>query len=182
VQFRYQRELEPPQASEGFARIDVVPFERQRDLSFVNRALIVWCDGVLTRERSFASGEVGVFEARGEVLRRYQREGWRLLGLGWQPEIAQEAVTAEQVEAGYARMQERLGVSIEVLYCPHGAGPPVCWCRKPLPGLGVVFVERHQLDPARCIYVGGGPQDPGFARRLGFEYHDANEFFEQRRP
>jgi hypothetical protein len=27
------------------------------------------------------------------------------------------------------------------------------------------------------IYVGGGPQDPGFARRLGFQYRDAGEFF-----
>jgi aryl-alcohol dehydrogenase-like predicted oxidoreductase/histidinol phosphatase-like enzyme len=177
VQFRYQRELEPPHASEGFSRIDVVPFERMRDASFVHRAVIVWCDGILTRDRSFASGEVAVFEERGEMLRGYAREGWRLLGLGWQPGIAQEAVTVEQVRAGYARMQERLGLSMDVLYCPHGAGPPICWCRKPLPGLGVVFIERYQLDPRQCLYVGSGPQDPGFARRLGFEYRDADEFF-----
>ena len=74
-------------------------------------------------------------------------------------------------------MQELLGVAIEVEYCPHAAGPPVCWCRKPLPGLGVVLIERHGLDPAACIYVGAGPQDPGFARRLGFQYRDADEFF-----
>jgi hypothetical protein len=43
--------------------------------------------------------------------------------------------------------------------------------------LGVVFIERHRLDPSRCIYVGSGPQDPGFARRLGFQYRDAGEFF-----
>lgn len=36
VQFRYQRELEPPDASEGFSRIDVVPFARRSDPSFVN--------------------------------------------------------------------------------------------------------------------------------------------------
>jgi histidinol phosphatase-like enzyme/predicted kinase len=177
VQFRYQRELEPPHESEGFSRIDVVPFERTREPAFVNRAVIVWCDGILTRDRNVASGEDAVFDGRGEILRRYEREGWRLLGLGWQPEIATEAVTAEQVDAGYARMQERLGVAIDVLYCPHGPGPPVCWCRKPLPGLGVVFVERYQLDPAQCLYVGSGPQDPGFARRLGFEYRDVKEFF-----
>jgi FMN phosphatase YigB (HAD superfamily) len=41
----------------------------------------------------------------------------------------------------------------------------------------VVFIERHRLDPSRCIYVGSGPQDPGFARRLGFQYRDAEEFF-----
>ena len=74
-------------------------------------------------------------------------------------------------------MQEQLGVSIEVLYCPHAAGPPKCWCRKPLPGLGVVFIQRHRLDPSQCIYVGAGPQDRGFARRLGFQYRDAGEFF-----
>jgi histidinol phosphatase-like enzyme len=74
-------------------------------------------------------------------------------------------------------MREQLGVSIEILYCPHGAGPPICWCRKPLPGLGVVLIQRHRLDPSQCIYVASGPQDPGFARRLGFQYRAAEDFF-----
>jgi histidinol phosphatase-like enzyme len=75
-------------------------------------------------------------------------------------------------------MQELLGVAIDVEYCPHGGGPPVCWCRKPLPGLGVIFIERHRLDPSQSIYVGVGPQDLGFARRLGFQYRSAADFFE----
>jgi len=74
-------------------------------------------------------------------------------------------------------MQAQLGVRLDILYCPHAAGPPVCWCRKPLPGLGVMLIERHQLDPSRCVYVGDGPQDPGFARRFGFEYQEAAQFF-----
>jgi hypothetical protein len=41
----------------------------------------------------------------------------------------------------------------------------------------VVFIQRHHLDPSQCIYVGVGPQDPGFARRLGFQYRDAEDFF-----
>jgi histidinol phosphatase-like enzyme len=182
VQFRYQRELEPPHPSEGFAEIETVPFERARDPSFVNRALICWCDGVLRRSRSGARTptsreDVEVLPGRAEVLRRQQSEGWRLLGVAWQPEIADETMTAGQVEAGFERMQDLLGVPVEVLYCPHGAGPPVCWCRKPLPGLGVVFVERHRLEPSQCIYVGAGPLDPGFARRLGFRYEDGASFF-----
>ena len=75
-------------------------------------------------------------------------------------------MSVAEVQAGFARMQELLGVAIEVEYCPHAGGPPICWCRKPLPGLGVVFIHRHRLDPSRCIYVGAGTQDPGFARRL----------------
>jgi aryl-alcohol dehydrogenase-like predicted oxidoreductase/histidinol phosphatase-like enzyme len=177
VQFRYQRALEPPDPAEGFSRIEAISFERTRDATFDNRALIVWCDGVLSRSRRTAADDVEVFSERGEVLRRYAQDGWRILGLGWQPDIAQEVVTAEQVEAGYRRMQERLGVAMDVLYCPHGGGPPTCWCRKPLPGLGIVFIQRYRLDPSQCIYVGNGPQDPGFARRLGFQYRDAGEFF-----
>ena len=177
VQFRYQRELEPPHPSEGFSRIETVPFERTRASSFTNRAVIVWCDGVLTRQKMFSPADVEVFAERGDVLRRFAQDGWRVLGLGWQPAIAEQHVTAVQVEAGYARMQALLGVAMDVLYCPHGGGPPVCWCRKPLPGLGVVFIQRYRLDPSRCLYVGNGPQDPGFARRLGMPYRDAADFF-----
>jgi aryl-alcohol dehydrogenase-like predicted oxidoreductase len=168
VQFRHQRELEPPVPAEGFSRIETMPFERTRDASMTNKALIVWCDVTVATD---------VQVRRGNVLRRYRDEGWLLLGLAWRPEVADRTLTSEQVDAEFAQLQESLGVSIDVLYCPHGGGPPVCWCRKPLPGLGVVFIERHRLDPAKCIYVGAGPQDPAFARRLGFQYREAHEFF-----
>ena len=182
AQFRHQRAFEEPHESEGFWRIDVVPFERHRDPTFSNRALIFWCDGVLRRSKSgqprpVSPDDVELLPGRVEVLRRHAAEGWRLLGISWQPEIAEKGVTASEVDAGFARMRELLGVPIEVEYCPHGGGPPVCWCRKPLPELGVRFIQRHRLDPGQCIYVGSGPQDPGFARRLGFQYRDANEFF-----
>ena len=182
VQFRHQRELEPPDPSEGFSRIETMSFERTRDASMTGKALIVWCDDVLLRSRSGGRSpssleDVEVLAERGAMLRRYEQEGWRLLGLSWRPEIADRTLTQEQADAGFGRMQELLGASIEVLYCPHGGGPPVCWCRKPLPGLGVVFIQQYRLDPSRCIYVGAGPQDPGFARRLGFQYRDANDFF-----
>jgi histidinol phosphatase-like enzyme len=68
-------------------------------------------------------------------------------------------------------------VSLDYRYCPHPAGPPVCWCRKPLPGLGLELVERHRLDPARCVYVGREPGDRAFARVLGFAFRHADEVF-----
>jgi aryl-alcohol dehydrogenase-like predicted oxidoreductase/histidinol phosphatase-like enzyme/predicted kinase len=182
AQFRQQRELEPPDASEGFSRIDTMPFVPKRDSAGTNRALIVWLDDVLARSRSGARvpiqpSDVEIVTDRAAVLRRYHEEGWRLLGLGWRPEIADRSMTSEEAEATFARLRELLAVPIDVLYCPHRGGPPICWCRKPLPGLGVVFIQRHQLDPEQCIYVGAGSQDPGFARRLGFQYRDAKDFF-----
>jgi aryl-alcohol dehydrogenase-like predicted oxidoreductase/histidinol phosphatase-like enzyme/predicted kinase len=185
VQFRYQRQLEPPEASEGFSRVDIVPFVRWLDPSLVNRAVIVSCDDVLLRSRSgvrvpLTPDDVEVVADSAEVLRRYRDAGYRLLGISWQPDVVNGAQCAEGVGAVMRRMCEHLGLDIEVEYCPHAPGPPTCWCRKPLPGLGVLFVQRHRLDPARCIYVGSGPQDPGFARRLGFIYREAAEFFGDR--
>jgi len=158
VQFRYQRDLEPPDPSEGFSRIDVVPFARARDASFSNRAVIVWLD------------RVEIADSDADALRRYANDGWRVLGLSWRPEVGDDEAAARDVEAGFARVRERLGVPFDVRYCPHGAGPPVCWCRKPLPGMAVALIMQYRLDPAQCLYVGAGPQDPGFARRLGFMF------------
>ena len=176
VQFRYQRDLEPPIAAEGFARIETIPFERRRDHSYANRALIVWCDGVL---RAGRAGEAAreIFTARADVLRRYHDDGWQLCALSWQPEISEQTLTIADAEAHFAYLREAIGVSMDIRYCSHGAGAPACWCRKPLPGLGVALIERYRLDPSRCLYVGAGPQDPGFARRLGFPYAEATTFF-----
>jgi aryl-alcohol dehydrogenase-like predicted oxidoreductase/histidinol phosphatase-like enzyme len=185
VQFRYQRELEPPQDSEGFSRIDVVPFardERALQAPATARALILWCDGVLQRSRAGHRTprdpeDVEVIDGRGGQLRRFVDDGWRVFGVTWLPEIAEGTMSHADAAALFARLREGLGIDLGIEYCPHAAGPPVCWCRKPLPGLGVVLRERHELDPAQCIYVGGGSQDPGFARRLGFQYRNEAEFF-----
>ena len=109
VQFRYQRELEPPDASEGFSRIDAIDFERRVDASFVNRAVIVWCDGVLLRSRSGARvpltpDDVEVAADRAAILRQRQSEGFRVLGMSWQPEIADGAQSHAGAQAVFARM------------------------------------------------------------------------------
>ena len=165
VQFRHQRDLEPPDPSEGFSRIDRVSFVRERDPSFNGRALVVWCND--------CESPTG----RAATLRRYAESGWQVLGIAWRPEISEQRLTSEQVDSEFARLRECLSVPIDIQYCPHGGGPPVCWCRKPLPGIGVAFIRKYRLDPSQCIYVGDGSQDPGFARRLGFQYRDAGEFF-----
>jgi histidinol phosphatase-like enzyme len=182
VLFRYQRDLEPPEIAEGFDEIEHVPFVRQRDPAWSNRAVIVKTDGVLRRSRRGhrtprSADDLDVPDEAAAVLGRYSQEGRRIIALGWRPEIAEGMMTAEAATEIDSRMADSLGIPIETLDCTHPAGPPICWCRRPLPGLGVLSVHRHRLDPERCLYVGAGPQDPGFARRCGFQYVDADEFF-----
>jgi hypothetical protein len=160
AQFKYRRELEPPDVSEGFSRVEVVPFIRRHDSQFVNRAVIVSCD------------DPNDLVASASQLRTFRDAGYRLLGVSWQPGIGEGKRSEEDVKATFARECERLGLHVDVACCPHAAGPPRCWCRKPLPGLGVVFVHRYRLDPAQCVYIGAGPHDVGFARRLGFVFRE----------
>jgi aryl-alcohol dehydrogenase-like predicted oxidoreductase/histidinol phosphatase-like enzyme len=185
VLFRYQRTFEPPDAAEGFSSIEAVPFDRRRAEASSEPALIFWYDGVLRRSRRGlrtprTPDDVEILPGRAEALRGHAERGFRIMGLAWHPELASGATTPEALAACYARTHELLGVEIEALYCPHGDGPPVCWCRKPLPGLGAVLLARHGLDAARCQYVGTSANDRAFARRLGFEYRDGQEFFEGR--
>ena len=79
VHFRYERELEMPDPSEGFAAFEVVPFSRVLPPEFTERAVIVWCDGVLRRSRTgqrtpSSADDVEVEPGRGDRLREYQRE------------------------------------------------------------------------------------------------------------
>jgi histidinol phosphatase-like enzyme len=182
VQFRHLRDLEPPRVEEGFSRIDELEFVPRGDPRGGARAVLLWFDGVLRSSRSgrrtpATPDDVALLPDRRETVGRYLDEGWRVLGLSWHPEIAAGAATRADVDACFARTHELLGRTLEVLYCPHAGGPPACWCRVPLPGLGVVLIRRHGLDPSRSLFVGHGPSGPLFARRLGFGYRDAAEFF-----
>ena len=59
---------------------------------------------------------------------------------------------------------------VEGALCPHGTGPPVCWCRPPLPGLPLAFAHRHSLDPARSVLIGTSPAHRTLATTLGARY------------
>jgi aryl-alcohol dehydrogenase-like predicted oxidoreductase/predicted kinase len=161
AQFRYQRELEPPAADEGWSAIEVVPFARKPTGG--RRGLIVQIEGLLR----CADGP--------QRLRAAAAEGITLCGISWQPGIAEGRTSREEVDAAMARLTEALGIDIAV--CPHGAGPPTCWCRTPLPGLAVGFVVRHGLDPAQTLFVGKAAADKTLAERMGFAYLDHEAFF-----
>jgi aryl-alcohol dehydrogenase-like predicted oxidoreductase/histidinol phosphatase-like enzyme/predicted kinase len=177
VLFRHRRELEAPELSEGFTRIDAVPFVRSPRPGFEARALLFWYEGVIRTSRTGARSprspdDVVLVPGAREALTRYRDEGWRLCGISWHPEVASETMRADEVETVFTRTHALLGLEVDHIWCPHGEGAPVCWCRKPLPGLGVVLIERHRLDPARCVYVGHDASDRTFARALGFTYRD----------
>ena len=175
--YRHRREWQAPDVAEGFVGVDEVPFVRRPHPERDGRAVLFWYDAVLRAPLRAGSDEVAVLPGRREALQRLHADGWTLLGLAWHPEVGAGRRTAAQVETLFDDTHEQLGVALDHAYCPHGDGPPACWCRKPLPGLGVVLTERHRLDPARCVYVGRDASDRAFARALGFTFQHADDLF-----
>jgi aryl-alcohol dehydrogenase-like predicted oxidoreductase len=73
------------------------------------------------------------------------------LAIGWRPD-GEPAPAAD---------------GIDVAVCTHAGGPPVCWCRPPLPGLVVAWAARRGVDLARLTVVGPAPTFRTLARALG---------------
>ena len=117
--------------------------------------------------------DVGVYGERVGALRAHNR----VIGLAWHPEVATGEASEGDIMACFERTHALLGLALEPGWCPHPPGPPVCWCRKPLPGLAVSFVVRHGLDPRRCTLVGPSAQDRTLAERMGFNYVAPEAFF-----
>jgi len=65
------------------------------------------------------------------------------------------------VEAAAARL------GAQALICPHGGGPPSCWCRPPLPGLLLEACHRAKLAPAKCTVIGAGETHQMLAATIG---------------
>jgi aryl-alcohol dehydrogenase-like predicted oxidoreductase len=174
AQFRYRRELEPPAADEGFAAVETHRFERRSDPARAAAGLIVDLDDVVWRGRPARPVDVELLPGRAEALAAARARGLALAGVTWLPGLT-EAEAAACVE----RLVDQLGFYLPVGKCLHPGGPPICWCRKPLPGLGVALAAQLGLDPTRTRHVGlaGRPLDRTFAERLGFQYLDAGDFF-----
>ena len=123
---------------------------------------------------------------RAQVLRRWVADGYALFFVSNQSGVASGTITREAADRGFARTVELLGLPVaEVAYCPHPAFPVGCFCRKPLPGLGVSLIHRHRLAREHLVMVGDLDSDEGFARGLGARFVRADAFFGEgdcRRP
>ena len=147
-QMRTLRELEPPALDEGFAAIEEVPFERAN---------------------ADQPGRAGVLVAAPAL----DHPGWEAavsqadptaphLLFDWRPDG-----TPADLDDATARLAGSVSGQVSRGVCPHGGGPPRCWCRPPLPGLAVAFAATHDLDLARSAVIGSGPAHRTLANALG---------------
>ena len=178
----YFKHFVKPEREEGFASIETLPFVRNMGPEYTGKAIFLDYDGTLresTGEKPFPCHpkEVQLLPGRREKLLALQAEGYLLLGISNQGGVAMGSLTEQDARACFDRTNELLGIAIDVLFCPHTPKGLRCWCRKPNPGMGVLFIERYKLDRASCTMVGDMKSDATFAANLGVAYEDASDFF-----
>lgn len=181
AQFRFERTVEAPGSDEGFNAIEKRDFIRRGSAANA-RAVLLEYDGVLVGNAAGAgpalvAADVAIAPGRREVLARYAAEGWLLFAQAWRPQLSEGETSEEDVVGCFARVRELLGLEIDLRYCSHPAGPPICWCRKPLPGLPLEFAVPRGVDLGRSIAVGRARADRTQAQRLGMKYMEEDEFF-----
>ena len=99
---------------------------------------------------------------------------------GWESTVAANAPSAPHLlfdwrpggsavdlDGDLARLRSRVPGKSEATVCPHGGGPPSCWCRPPLPGLLMDFAGREDVDLARSVLIGTSTAHRTLATTLG---------------
>lgn len=180
---RWAASFEPPSEDEGFGAVDVIPFQRRPGPPSTGKGLLLDVDGTL---RTTRSGEiyprdpedVVLLPGRREKLAEWLGRGYQLFFVSNQSGVASGKLTAEEARLCFDRTIQLLGLPVaDVAYCPHPAFPAGCFCRKPLPGMGLMLARRHGLDLESLVMVGDMDSDEDFARALGARYVAAPEFF-----
>jgi aryl-alcohol dehydrogenase-like predicted oxidoreductase/histidinol phosphatase-like enzyme/predicted kinase len=164
AQFRYRRQYEPPRADEGFTAVEQRPFVRTPRPG-MHRALIVELDGVVWRDRPTSPDAIALVDGVADQLAAWDRAGYLVLATAWMPDATDPAAIIAAVRA-------RIPALRAVARCTHPAGPPICWCRKPLPGMGLLLARDHDLDLAASTHLGASIADRTFATRLGLAFVD----------
>jgi histidinol-phosphate phosphatase family protein len=180
---RWAASFEAPHVDEGFGVVEEIPFVRRVDPLFTGKGLLLDVDGTLRKTKSGElfprdAADVELLPGRCAVLERWIADGYRLFFVSNQSGVASGTLSAAAAEGAFARTIELLGLPVsEVAYCPHPAFPAGCFCRKPLPGMGVALIQKHQLAREHLVMVGDMDSDADFAKALGARFVHAESFF-----
>jgi len=181
--FAYKKRFQKPTTAEGFSSIDKREFVRVWPKRFTRKALLLDYDDTLRRSTGAKQwpedpSEVEILPGRKEVLTKFSDDEYLLLGVSNQSAIS-KGLPLDTAVACFERTNELLEHRIEYMFCPHSVPPVKCFCRKPHPGIGAWFIHKHWLNPAECIMVGDQTSDKTFAKRCGFQFTHADEFFKE---
>ena len=152
------------------------------------RAVFLDRDGVLNQavvvdgrpHPPSSASDVVVLDGVAEACRRLHADGWLLLVVTNQPDIARGAATRAEVDAINAVVTADLPVA-EVVMCVHDDAD-ACACRKPAAGMLLEAAERWDIDLGRSVMVGDRWRDVEAGRRAGTTTIFVDRGYDERGP
>jgi D-glycero-D-manno-heptose 1,7-bisphosphate phosphatase len=131
--------------------------------------------------------DVRVFDGVADLLWRYKKLGWRIVGVSNQGGIALGHMDMKTCVAAMWETNTQTRCAFDkIAWCSHhpAARDPemaVCWCRKPRPGLvietALALAERHRGEiypPHLGLFVGDRPEDAECAENAGLRFMAAD--------
>ena len=140
---------------------------RGRKGAFLDRDGVL-CRAILRDGKPFPPHtveELEVLSDAPEACRALHAEGFVLVMVTNQPDVARGSLTLETVDAINRRLQEQLGLD-RVKVCPHD-DLDACPCRKPRPGMLVEAAEESHIDLAASFMIGDRWRDVEAGSRAG---------------
>lgn len=182
VLFSYRKDFEEPEKKEGFAEIEHREFVRKWPADYTNKALLLDYDGSLRITKSgdkypCTPADISILPGRKPKLEKFVKDGYKLLGISNQSGVAKGVLTHDECHSCFVETNRLLGLDIEIGFCPHRVPPLSCFCRKPMPGLAVQYVEKYKLSPSHCTLVGDMTTDKTCASRIGMKFIHSDIFF-----
>lgn len=125
-------------------------------------------DGTLIRDVPYNGDPslVRLMPSAGEAVEEARLHGVRTGVVSNQSGVARGLLTAVQVEAVNARVEDLLGRFGTWQWCPHGPDDG-CPCRKPAPGMVLAACAALSVDPARAVVIGDIGADVAAATAAG---------------
>ena len=154
-------------------KITPTKWEATANAGKLSRAVFLDRDGVLNRTvvrdgkpyPPASVAEVDIAAGAENALRELKAQGFKLLVVTNQPDLAKGLVTPEDVDAINRKLAAALPVD-EFFVCPHGDGDD-CDCRKPKAGLLLQGARTHHIDLSASFMIGDRWRDVEAGQNAG---------------
>ena len=158
-----------------------------RDLE-MNKAVFLDRDGVLNKAvvkngkpyPPASAAELEISPDAEEALKKLKAEGYKLLVVTNQPDVAKGTATRAAVEEINRKLASTLPVN-DIFVCYHQDADN-CACRKPQPGMLLEAARAHNIDMTKSFMIGDRWRDVEAGQNAGCRTVFIDGGYEERQP